>query len=276
MTGFAHLMAGGHMGHVPFEQSVDLPPYRAIMAVDAKDFTAEPGSTQETISGLIPSLVGEVFADAGLGQHWNSPLFFGPSGDGFAIGLPTEILPYVIEPVPALLQARLASHNRSVRQGQARLRLRMSLNVGPLPVDSDRPDRTGNGAARNDTHRLLDSRPVKAMLAAASPHVTFLACILSDRVFQDVVAEGYAGRHPDHFLEVPATVEGKSFAQRAWLLVPEVSGNLLAIGLPQSDAGPSSARAPGTPRGIAGPTVRENSGQVATVNHGGMHQGGPR
>lgn len=261
----------------PFEKSVDLPPYRAIMAIDAKDFTAEPGSAHEAISGLIPRLVGEVFADADMDRHWNGPAFFGSSGDGFAVGLPTEILPYLIEPVPRLLQARLASHNRSVRHGQVRLRLRMSLHVGPLPADSNHPGRTGNGTARNDTHRLLDSRPVKAILAAASPQTTFLACILSDRVFQDVVADGYAGRHPDHFLEVPATVEGKAFSQRAWLYVPEVSGNLLAVGLPAPDAGPQAARPSDAEHGVvSGPRVRENSGQVTTVNHGGMSQGGPR
>ncbi|WP_033344870.1 hypothetical protein [Catenuloplanes japonicus] len=261
----------------PFEKSVDLPPYRAIMAVDAKGFTAEPGSAHEAISGLIPRLVGNVFAEAELEGPWNQPDFFGPSGDGFAVGLPTEILPYLVDPVPRMLQARLAAHNRELRYGQARLRLRMSLHVGPLPANPADPYRTGNGTARNDTHRLLDSRPVKAMLAAASPETTFLACILSDRVFADVVAEGYAGRHPDHFLEVSATVEGKPFAQRAWLLVPEVSGGLLAAGLPQADPEPERVSEPGTRSAFAPHVGRDNTGQIiGTVGGNATFGGGGR
>lgn len=264
----------------PFEKSVDLPPYRAIMAIDAKGFTAEPGSAHEAISGLIPRLVGDVFAEAELEGPWNRPDFFGPSGDGFAVGLPTEILPYLVDPVPRMLQTRLAAHNRSLRYGQARLQLRMSLHVGPLPADPADPYLTGNGTARNDTHRLLDSRPVKAMLAAASPETTFLACILSDRVFTDVVAEGYAGRHPDHFLEVAATVDGKPFAQRAWLLVPEISGNLLSVGLPQADPAPDANPEPPGPRSgstFAPRIGRDNTGQVigsvgGNATFGGGHR----
>ncbi|MGK5643220.1 hypothetical protein ACSNOK_33770, partial [Streptomyces sp. URMC 126] len=84
----------------------------------------------------------------------------------------------------------------------------------------------GNGTPRNDTHRLLDSRPVRAILAASSESITQVAAILSQRVFEDAVLSGYTRRHPDQFIEVPATVEGKNFQQRAWLYVPAPSGNL--------------------------------------------------
>ncbi|MEV6601568.1 hypothetical protein AB0M36_32645 [Actinoplanes sp. NPDC051346] len=248
----------------PFSQTVDLPPYRAILAVDAKDFTAQPSIAHEPISGSILDLVGDAFTRTGLTTEWSQPAFLGPTGDGFAIGLPPRILPYLVYPFGRVLQERLAEHNRTARGDHARIRLRMSLNVGPLPADPADPHRTGNGTARNDTHRLLDSVPVKSILAASSSQVTHLACVFSDRVFQDVVAAGYAELHPDRCIEVPATVDGKAFAQRAWLYVPEISGNLLGIARPAASHEPAPARKKAKP-GAAGPRVGKNWGQVATT-----------
>jgi hypothetical protein len=247
---------------LPYVTSEELPPYRGILAVDAKGFTDQPGRLHQTISGLIPQLVQEAFVGSDLAGVWNEPTFFGPTGDGFAVGLPTRVLPFLIEPLLGELQKALARHNHSIRAADPRMQLRVSLNVGPVKEHTN-PYLGGNGVARNDTHRLLDSVPVKAILAAASPHVTFVAAIISDRVFTDVVEQGYAGVHPDHFIEVPATVDGKAFHQRAWLYVPEPSGNLLnSRVLPESQPAPAvkspEARggtvihAPGNEGGIAG------------------------
>jgi hypothetical protein len=62
----------------------------------------------------------------------------------------------------------------------------------------------------------------QAILTAASEQVTHLAAVISQRVYEDVVLGGYTGLHPDRCVGVPATVEGKDFAQRAWLYVPSV------------------------------------------------------
>ncbi|MEH1017667.1 hypothetical protein V6U90_31910 [Micromonospora sp. CPCC 206060] len=265
------------MEHIPFAHSIDLPPYRAILAVDAKGFTAEPGSTHEAISKSLLDLVGDALIGAGLRAEWDQPAFLGPTGDGFAVGLPTYVLPYLVDPFPRLLQERLADHNR---QGRVRLQLRVSLHVGPLPADPENPHWTGNGDSRNETHRLLDSAPVKAVLAAASPRVTFVACIFSDRVFADVIAAGYAGIHPDRCLPVIATVDGKAFSRQAWLYIPEVSGNLLGV-LPATPAPAPEAGKPEGPRTsgprVSGPRVKRNDGQVATtVETMTQHRGGAR
>ncbi|WP_433651526.1 hypothetical protein ACQP2C_02700 [Micromonospora zamorensis] len=262
------------MEHIPFARSIDLPPYRAILAVDAKGFTAEPGSAQEAISKNLLDLVGDALTGAGLGAEWDRPAFLGPTGDGFAVGLPPRVLPYLVDPFPRLLQERLAEHNRQARD---RLQLRVSLHVGPLPADPENPNWTGNGDSRNDTHRLLDSVPVKAVLAAASPRVTFVACIFSDRVFEDVIAAGYAGMEPDRCLPVTATVDGKAFSRQAWLYIPEVSGNLLSVMPAEPPAVPPSRPLAGAPVGprISGPRVKRNDGQVATtVESMTQHRGG--
>jgi hypothetical protein len=266
----------------PFSRSVDLPPYRAILAVDAKGFTAEPGIAHEAISGLIPQLVGDALSDAGLRDEWDRPAFLGPTGDGFAVGLPSRVLPYLVHPFPRLLQERLTVHNRRIRSGEARLQLRVSVHVGPLVADPQNVNWTGNGKPRNDTHRLLDSKPVRAILAAASPNVTFVACIFSERVFEDVIAAGYTGLHPDQCFEVSAAVEGKAFAQRAWLHVPEISGNLLGIAPGEQpttveSAGAGSRAGRSATGGVSGPRVRNNSGQVATtVESMTQHRDGAR
>ncbi|WJK36582.1 hypothetical protein [Solwaraspora sp. WMMA2065] len=249
------------MEHIPFASSIDLPPYRAILAVDAKGFTEEPGSTHQAISNRLLDLVGDALTVAGLRKEWERPSFLGPTGDGFAVGLPTRVLPYLVDPFPSLLQQRLAEHNRHAR---TQLQLRVSLHVGPLPADPESPHWTGNGESRNDAHRLLDSAPVKAMLAGASPRVTYVACVFSDRVFKDVIAAGYAGLHPDRCIPVTATVDGKAFEQRAWLHVPVISGNLVGV-LPASSPPTAPAGEKRTSPRISGPRVRQNNGQVATT-----------
>jgi hypothetical protein len=268
----------GSPDDLPFTSSAELPPYRGIVAVDAKGFTDQPGRLHQPISGLIPQLAGQAFADIGLAEAWNEPAFFGPTGDGFAVGVPTRVMPFLVHPFLSRLQDVLAHHNSQIRAAEPQIRLRVSLNIGPVEEDEN-PYLGGNGTARNDTHRLLDSVPVKAILAAASPRVTFVAAIVSERLFRDVIEQGYAGVHPDHFIEVPATVEGKSFEQRAWLYVPRPSGNLLAAGVtgpaPAPSSPPSSAdkRRPATSTTINAPG---NQGGIAGTVHGNMTWGDRR
>lgn len=275
----------------PFTNTRELPPYTGILAVDAKGFTGEPGSTHQQFSDLIPRLAEETAQRSGIGEAWTMPPFFAGTGDGFAIGVPTRFLPALVHPFLSNLQQVLAGYNTSSRRGTPLIRLRVALHVGPVTLDPDRAHLGGNGTARNEAHRLLDSEPIRLMLAAASADVTYVAAVLSDRVFQDVVADGYTGRHPDQFIEVAAVVPGKQFSQRAWVHVPEPSGSLLVLPrLSQSDRTPGPGDKPdrsgrdmpdaeerhapdGWPTGrVGGPRVRYNTGQVASTVSGGMHQ----
>lgn len=244
----------------PFVHTEELPPYRGILAVDAQGYTDLPGRLHQSVSGLIPQLVERAFARAGLAEAWNEPAFFGHTGDGFALGVPTRLLPFLVHPFLPELQSVLAEHHHAARTGEPRPRLRVSLNVGPVSATG------GNGTERNNTHRLLDSSQVKAMLSGTSPDVTFVAAILSDRLFHDVVEGGYAGVHKDRFLPVSATVQGKRFEQRAWLFVPTPSGGLGAVpGLqPPPDPAPVAEAAP------AGTVVNAPGNHTGNVgpNHG--------
>jgi hypothetical protein len=261
----------------PFSTSQPLPTYLGILAVDAMGFTGQPGAVHEAMSGQIPNLVHEAFDRSGQTSLWDDPPFFGPSGDGFAIGLPTECLPYIVDPFFAHMQAVLTAHNKNISRHEPQIRLRISLHVGPVAIDPARKAATGNGTARNDTHRLLDSVQIKAMLGSASPDVTHIVAILSHRVFQDVVADGYTALHPDQFVPVTAEVPGKNYSQQAWLFVPAPSGNLLVSGFPELDK-PQPAEKPGQKAkdDRAGGAVGaiNNFGQAAGVVNGDMTWGG--
>ncbi|MEU3461145.1 hypothetical protein ABZ721_14445 [Streptomyces sp. NPDC006733] len=211
----------------PYAKSRPLPPYRALFAVDAKDFTGLPAVQHGPVSQLIPELVDQALERAGLHELRDSKRFPANTGDGMVFGFDPALLPFVLWPFLGVLDDILGAYNKQCVG--PRIRLRASVHVGPLP-DGDQPG-DGNGTARNDTHRLLDSRPVKAILAAASEEITHLVAIISQRVYEDAVLGGYTGLHPDRCVEVPATVEGKNFAQRAWLYVPSPSGNLLQAGV---------------------------------------------
>ncbi|KPC61168.1 hypothetical protein [Streptomyces chattanoogensis] len=207
----------------PHTRSRPLPPYRGIVAVDAKDFTGYPAIEHGGISRVIPQLLEESFRRAELGHVWDDRRFPNSTGDGYVFGFDPAAMPFFIHPWLNVLQSVLTEFNVN-STGAVRIRLRVSLHIGPLPDSGQEYD--GNGTPRNDTHRLLDSRPVKAILASSSENITQVAAILSDRCYQDAVASGYTGRHEDYFIEVPATVEGKRFDQRAWLYVPAPSGSL--------------------------------------------------
>jgi hypothetical protein len=241
---------------VPWVESRPLPPYRALLAVDAKDFTGLPALLHAPVSQLIPELVDQALSKAALDEVKDDKSFPANTGDGVVFGFDPAQLPFVVWPFLNTLDDVLARYN-ALSVGP-RIRLRASVHVGPLPDDGGSGD--GNGTPRNDTHRLLDSRPVKAVLSASGGETTHLAAVLSERVYEEVVLGGYAGLHPDRCIEVSATVEGKPFAQRAWVYVPSPSGGLLDAGvLTDEPAGSGKPAGSDEPAGSGEPAERSAS-----------------
>lgn len=254
----------------PWTRSRPLPPYRGLLAVDAKDFTGLPAVQHASVSQLIPELVDQALAEAQLDGVRTAKRFPANTGDGVVFGFDPVHLPYVVWPFLNQLDALLARYN--VTSVGPRIRLRVSVHVGPLPDDGQ--DGDGNGTPRNDTHRLLDSRPVKAVLASSSEEITHLAAIISDRVYEDVVAAGYPGLHPDRCIEVPATVEGKLFAQRAWLYIPSPSGSLLRAGVFPEESVPAEAPEPAADPAASTRPSTHYSGNSQSVREGVAVMGG--
>ncbi|MEU9558975.1 hypothetical protein [Streptomyces fumanus] len=255
----------------PYTHSRPLPPYRGVLAVDAKDFTGRSAIEHEGVSRAVPALLKTALARAELRDLWDDRRFPASTGDGYVFGFDPARLPFVIHPLLFTLQEVLADYN-VLSHGALPIRLRASLHVGPLPDTGD--EFGGNGTARNDTHRLLDSRPVKAVLASHKENVTHVAAILSDRCYEDAVAGGYTGRHPDHFVEVAATVDGKPFSQRAWIYVPQPSGPLYEEPADTSATASSASDAAPVPvnKSEKARQVR-NSAPNGNINTGTVHGG---
>ncbi|MFC8898962.1 hypothetical protein [Streptomyces cinereoruber] len=255
----------------PYTRSRPLPPYRGILAVDAKDFTGRPSIEHEVVSRAVPELLRTALAKAGLRELWDGRLFPNSTGDGYVLGFDPAHMPFVIHPLLLTLQDVLTDFN-VLSHGVVPIRLRVSLHIGPLPETGD--EFSGNGKARNDTHRLLDSRPVKAVLALHRENITHVAAILSDHCYEEAVAGGYTGRHPDHFVEVAATVEGRPFSQRAWIYVPHPSGPLYEAPSDADDPQETARETTGTTESDGAPISRtRNSAPNGNINTGTVHGG---
>jgi len=208
-------------------ESRDLPPYRAILVVDARSFSERPSAQQAELSARVERVLHAAFVRAGLADAWVDRRFAAHTGDGYIVGLPPERLPHLLHPLLRELQAEL--HEEDLRRStrEPRLRLRASIHVGPVPDRGLAND--GVGKPMTDTHRLLDCDHVRRCLGETHEDVTFLAAIVSERAYADAVEGGYTGLHPAQFIEVVASA--KRFTERAYLHVPQLSGHLLRSGL---------------------------------------------
>ncbi|MGW0391559.1 hypothetical protein ACWDYJ_11805 [Streptomyces sp. NPDC003042] len=243
----------------PCRTSGALPAPLGILGFDLVGFTELADVQLAPMSALIPDLVHRALVTAGMGELWDTKRFPASTGDGIVFGFDHCALPSVLSPFLDVLEEELVKHNAS--SPGPRVRLRVAVHLGPLPDDGSPGD--GNGTARNDTHRLLDSVPVKQALAQAEPEATHVAAIISQRVYEDVVLGGHTTLHPAHCLKVDATVPGKRFSQPAWVYVPRPSGSLLHIGpSPAVQAAP-----PRTYRSIVLPPFSDGLDYALALKH---------
>jgi hypothetical protein len=254
-----------------------LPPYQAIFAVDVKDFSAFESVAQAGITARIRPIVAAAFRRCGLGEIWDEERWHRVIGDAYVAGFPTRALPLLIHPLLDALQVQLEEENRVSRDERPSrpLRMRASIHVGPITDADDDPVTDGSGAARVETHRLLDSAEVKQVLSRAGDG-TLVAAIVSDRAFTDAVLGGFCALGPDRFTSVEVAV--KQYRGSAWLAVPVASGDLLARGIrPLTEEGDAEAGDASAHQGaqvigigsIAGDATNVfvgNSGSISTVD----------
>lgn len=242
-------------------RSRDLPEERAVVVVDTKDFTATPSAFQQALNRDVEQVVAKAFTRAGLAEEWEGRAFSDSTGDGYIAGIPKSKLPTLIDPFIDLLQDVLAEHDRTLRERDRdlRMRMRVSIHVGPLP-DS------GIGKPMNDTHRLLDSVPVRAALSETSPDVTFVAAVVSHTAFNEAVVGRYTGLRPEQFQPVIAELPHKGFAESAHLYVPRPS---YPRGEPESSDVPKPLTDPGGP-----PPSGGNRFDFSGTSHGQVIQAG--
>lgn len=241
----------------------ELPPSRAIFAVDVEKFTRNPSAWQAELSDAIPELLGIAFGRCERAELWEARRFPQGTGDGYVFGVPEQHAPFLVYPLLDQLQNVLEEYDLGLRRQDRslRLRLRVAIHMGPVPDSGER--REGIGTPVNDTFRLLDSDSIRQELGNSNPDLTMLAAIVSQRVFEDVVRARFTPElPPDRFRPVIAEVAGKEFAQPAWIYVPkpsQASDQARASVVSQS---PGNAKRAVKPSG--GITIEGNVGNAIT------------
>lgn len=210
---------------MPDLASQSLPPYRGILAVDTERFSRNPSARKPDLSAAVQEVLRTALERCGHSQIWEQRRFPQGTGDGYLFGVFSKALPFLLSPFLDALHETLAEKDDSLRiiDRGTRLRLRVSVNVGPVP-DSGDELRDRVGTPMDTACRLVDSTAVKNALKRSNPDVTLMAAIVSQRVFDDVIRAGYTpALHPDQLKQVTAEVPGKDFAEPAWLYVPRPS-----------------------------------------------------
>ena len=222
---------------VETQQPTELPPYRAVLVVDVKDFSGRKSRFHEKITRDIPLIMENAFARCGHADLWGRG-FGDTTGDGYFRILDPIYLPYLLNPFLGALQDELVEQNSMAPNDYGNLRMRVSLSVGPVTDSGAGLLGDGNGAHRIEAHRILDSHPVRDILDR-SADVTRVAAIVSPRVYEDAVLSGYAAEEAGEYVEVETEV--KTFQGRAYLRVPKPSGRLLREGFVTNKPGGEEA-----------------------------------
>lgn len=243
----------------------ELPPYRAVLAVDVKNFSGVPAAQHRELTQRIPLLLKHAFTQANYASVWDDRRFAQSEGDGYVVGFRHEVLPILVGPVVDALQEVLELHNQMRTGGGPSLRMRLSIAAGPLNDSGENQPGDGTGAAMVETHRLLDCEPVRQLLEASDPEVTFVAVVLSARVYDDVIVGGYSTKALTEFTPVQASV--KTYRGTAFLHVPRPSGTLLqnGYGRPEEIPAPEKPVPPPSDGAVHNSVTGSVSGQVVQL-----------
>ncbi len=137
------------------------------------------------------------------------------SGDGAFVTLPSDTsIGELAEPLIQELNVQLGARNRRpLPEPWTSIRLRMSLHEGPIRTDGA----TGiPGAHAVQVNRLVDAEPLRVALACCQG--ADLALIVSERVFNDYLTDGYGTLSPARFRPVRVAVKKDRYL--AYLYVP--------------------------------------------------------
>jgi hypothetical protein len=249
----------------------ELPPYRALLVVDMKDYSGNASRYQTDLTRVIPEIMQAAFDRAGLAGVWSRKTAHGTTGDGYALVLPSELLPHLVNPYLSALQEELEVRNRTrPYEWNGPIRFRVSINVGPIVDSGDNLLGDGSGAERVTLHRLLDSDPVRHLLDGSDPEVTLVAAIVSRRVYEDAVLSQRADEPKSLYIEVGAMV--KTYEGQAYLRVPRPSAGLLSNGFL---AGPTPSLQPPSDSDAPSRSAHAASGIGVQINgaSGPIHTG---
>jgi hypothetical protein len=188
------------------------PQRRIIVAVDVEKYSRRKGPQQHDIQRDFRQVHADAADRLGLDRdEWLTQA----AGDGELAVLPAGAPePRVVAHLAPALDTLLRERNAGLA-GERQIRVRVAVHVGLVHLDGANGF---PGTAPIIVSRLVDARPLKLALAAFPS--AGAALIVSEQIYDDVVAQGYEGLAPDAFVRVRIEVPDKDFDQAAWVCVP--------------------------------------------------------
>ncbi|MER7003598.1 hypothetical protein ABT297_11220 [Dactylosporangium sp. NPDC000555] len=225
------------------------PQRRILVAVDIERYSRRENLQQYRIQHDLRRALAEACDRLGLRRgDWLTQA----GGDGELAVLPAGTSePRVVARLATTLDALLRERNRDLA-AELRLRLRVAVHVGLVHVDGANGF---PGSAAVTVCRIVDAAPLKRALAAFP--AAGAALIVSEQVYDDVVAQRYEDLRPEGYTRIRVELPDKDFAAVAWITVPgepaadvaRVLPDLLPEPAAPTSPVPSAPAAPARPGG---------------------------
>lgn len=200
---------------------------RVIVSLDMEHYSKKDGPGQFRGQGAFREILDEASNNSGLDiRRWETEV----AGDSVLAVLPVDVAEsLVVGDLAGHLEGLLRDHNNG-RDEHGRIRLRMAVHEGPVLHAAN----GWSGDAVNFTCRLRDADALRAAHKAL-PDAP-LALIVSERIYEDIVAPRYGRVRSDRFRQVPVSVAGKDFAATAWITIPGEDMGRIAPDMPSAPA----------------------------------------
>ncbi|MGW4420488.1 hypothetical protein [Streptosporangium sp. NPDC004631] len=181
--------------------------YRLMITSDIEDYGGRHDGDQVELQKTLIRVLDLAAGAAGLALlDWKRQ----PQGDGeFTVLPPDTDAAAVLGP----FVTALAQGVEAVNRGRFRTRLRLAVHGGHIHVDGAAGSPGGHAV---QSGRLVGADPLRAAMSAC-PEAD-LGVIVSDRIFEDFVGQGYGGPSPEDFRHVH--VKAKSQEYRAYVHLP--------------------------------------------------------
>ncbi|MEW1838726.1 hypothetical protein AB0392_12290 [Nonomuraea angiospora] len=220
--------------------------YRLMITSDIEDYGGRRDGDQVQLQKQLIRVFDMAAGAAGLELlSWKRQ----PQGDGeFTVLPPNTDATVILGPFVTALAQGIEAINR----GRFRMRLRLAVHAGPIHVEGAAGSPGGHAV---QSGRLIGAAPLRAAMSACQE--ADLGVIVSDRIFEDFVGQGYGGPSPEDFRHVH--VKAKSNEYRAYVHLPGHNVHRLTE-LNEYDVEPGARKSEENPDGDA--------------QHGGITVGG--
>lgn len=240
-------------------QSQEIITRHLCMAADVEKYSRLDTPSQEAFQADLVRVLEEAAVLSGLDRTaWERQ----PQGDQEFAVLPLETPePVVLGGFVRNLAIRLGERNANRAAGE-RMRLRLAVDFGVA-----RTAALGySGPAPVAVARYLNAPQLKRVLQALDS--TDLACIVSERVYQDVVRLRGEGQSLDPSRYVRVHVQQKEFSDYGWIYVPEHGPEELKPLIVDPEPEEAAASAPThVVKGNKGGVFHFGSGDAARTMH---------